>query len=186
MLECQCSFAGETLTSSEVKAMRPPSFSRRSAFTLVELLVVILIIAVLMGLILPAVQRVRETAQKTSCSNNLRQLGLATQSYMSQTGIFPTGGNSVPPPPFVSRFPATVVTNPAPITGKEQSWSWGYQLLPHLDQQNLWASQGMLPPPNPQTLQAGDLAILGAPLQVFNCPSRRIATAINNNGIQHF
>src|SRR5262245_28766327 len=110
--------------------------SRRSGFTLIELLVVIAIIAVLVGLLLPAVQKVREAANRMSCQNNLKQLALAAANYESTTGHLPAGwiGPFVAPNPDGS-WPA------AP--GGDQQTSTSTQghipsLLPYIEQDNLF------------------------------------------------
>jgi prepilin-type N-terminal cleavage/methylation domain-containing protein/prepilin-type processing-associated H-X9-DG protein len=157
---------------SEDWTMRHHS-ARRRAFTLIELLIVMAIIATLIGLLLPAVQKIREAANKIKCANNLKQIGYAVQGYVAQVNsTLPSGGMPnapFPPNATSSRFPAIPgLANPAPLTGISQPWGWGYQILPFLDQDNLW-----------RTPAAGDVQVLGAALPVFSCPSRREPTVIN-------
>ncbi len=103
---------------------------RRSAFTLIELLVVIAIIAILIGLLLPAVQKIREAAARMSCTNNLHQISLAAHNYASANGYFPPGTLVSP------NARATDYTFPAPFAGP-YTGTLAF-LLPYIEQDNLY------------------------------------------------
>src|SRR5438105_6861260 len=107
---------------------------RRSAFTLIELLVVIAIIAVLVGLLLPAVQKVRESANRMKCQNNLHQIGLGLHHYHDVYGRFPYGKG----PNFVASRPGSA---------GYARWSVLALLLPYIEQDNLYNSIDFTWPP---------------------------------------
>jgi prepilin-type N-terminal cleavage/methylation domain-containing protein/prepilin-type processing-associated H-X9-DG protein len=138
-------------------------YSRRAGFTLIELLVVIAIIAILIGLLLPAVQSVRAAAAKTQCTNNLKQIGLALHNYHGVSNCFPPGyidnqvsSGPLPPAGFVGPY------NPG--------WGWAVFILPYMEQQQVYNQ--INPPANALgTVMANNPSYLQVALKSFLCPS---------------
>jgi prepilin-type N-terminal cleavage/methylation domain-containing protein/prepilin-type processing-associated H-X9-DG protein len=131
---------------------------KRSGFTLIELLVVIAIIGILIGLLLPAVQKVREAAARVKCQNNLKQIGLALNGYHDAYGFLPPG---------MARI--SEQDQYGTVTGKYNATSWSYFLLPHVEQANLYKTIPFVAYPDWTTgayLQAAQ-----AQLSVYRCPS---------------
>lgn len=108
---------------------------RKSGFTLIELLVVISIIAVLIALLLPAVQQAREAARRTQCRNNLKQIGLAMHNYENVFDCFPPG--------FLGTTPDCSMIRNGYAPNVAQGWGWGTFILPYLDQAPMYQAMNV-------------------------------------------
>jgi len=129
---------------------------RLRGFTLIELLVVIAIIAILISLLIPAVQKVREAANRSTCQNNMKQIGIAFHTHHDSLRIFPTAGNGADP--------TRTMAGASPEVAPKQALGWAYQILPYLEQSSLWNE------PN-------ELNVKAATLAVYFCPTRRSPVA---------
>lgn len=145
------------MASSFLVLRRGPQ--QRTGFTLVELLVVIAIIGILVALLLPAVQSARESARRTQCKNNLKQVGLGFQNHHDIHGHFPTGG-----------WGWDWAGDPDEGFGEKQPGGWIFNVLPFIEQENVRVLGSGLP-----WAQKKDavLQVIQTPIKEMNCPSRR-------------
>jgi prepilin-type N-terminal cleavage/methylation domain-containing protein/prepilin-type processing-associated H-X9-DG protein len=157
---------------------------RGLGFTLIELLVVIAIIAILIGLLLPAVQKVREAAARMSCSNNLHQLGLALHNFHDSRGFFPSAGCADGRP---------LSGGPWPFPG--EGTNWAPYIMPYIEQDNVFnkltfkgdsgwvnnASDGGGTTPATSSAYNNVSISAGVPIKVFRCPSDSKPDLIRND-----
>jgi prepilin-type N-terminal cleavage/methylation domain-containing protein/prepilin-type processing-associated H-X9-DG protein len=141
----------------------------RRAFTLIELLVVIAIIAVLIALLLPAVQAAREAARRAQCVNNLKQLGLAAQNYLTATNVFP---------PQTS-YPTVAANQTGNALGYQWGFTWYYAIFPQLEQTAVYNSVNFSLSP----IDSSQVSAASVKVSALLCPSEsaspQLFTSVN-------
>jgi len=149
----------------------------RLGFTLIELLVVIAIIAILIGLLLPAVQKIREAANRMKCSNNLKQIGLAVHNYHDTMGFFPSAGSADGKP-----------LSSAPWPNSGEGTNWLVHIMPYIEQGNIYSKltftgdSGWTNVPGSATSSAVNNVkiVAGTVVPIFRCPSDPRAPLLAN------
>ncbi len=149
---------------------------RRIGFTLIELLVVIAIIAILIALLVPAVQKVREAAARTQCQNNLKQIGLGLHNYHDTYKKFPAG--------FYASYYSTPTLQPASLAYLTYT-GWQLQLLPFLEQQALYNNSMTWLQANPYNTDTNSYQACGFLSTVFNCPANIRPPTIVYGGVTY-
>ena len=127
----------------------------RRGMTLLEVLCVVAVAAVVLGLFLPAVQKVREASARLQCAHHLRQIALSFHHHHDAHGYFPLGGTHLPP-----RFPTTADFTAVTPAARLRSWNWAYAILPFLEQSALYEH------PNSHVVK-------GTAVAIYYCPTRR-------------
>jgi prepilin-type N-terminal cleavage/methylation domain-containing protein/prepilin-type processing-associated H-X9-DG protein len=163
---------GIALEPGRIPALRRlPMRKSPNGFTLIELLVVIAIIAVLIGLLLPAVQSARAAARRIQCINNLKQLGIAMHNYGDTLGSFPIGRTGI-------RRPAGDPGYPGDPSGANHRRTWAWMILPYIEQQNLYQSINFSRPFNDHS-QDTALRVLSSS---FVCPADPHMVTLDTGG----
>lgn len=147
-------------TFEVITMIRAPG-THKKGFTLIELLVVLAIVASLIGLLLPAIQKARESSLRIQCVNNLKQIGLGWQLHESTHQKFPSGGSH--------GWADVKFRAGSPELMNKQTAGWAYQILPYIDQQNLWKGG------RARTDHDRNHEIHERVVKLYVCPSRRLA-----------